>query len=251
MPDLSSTPELSALARASDPLLVASGSTPTDAWSATRDAFPGFGSESGGLRPRAWRSKKWLTPSPKCSITADGSPWRLRRNRQVARLSAAGPRTCVSTRQPVVVATATKALQAQLREEAAPPVRGSRAPFRQVQGVGNYVCARELEDALPDREASGFALAVAIRALASSPTGAWDDVTDDVIRIRDSRYARTRARIGPTRRVRSEAVSGPSVPLMQQVRGLEKRPASCRSTMRSSPAGSKSNRARDTPRATS
>ena len=130
--------------------------------------------------------------------------------------------------QPVIVATATKALQGQLREEAARLQSEGllTAPFRQIQGVGNYVCARELEDALSDRESSGLAIAIALRAIAASPSGTWDDVTDDVIRNRDTRYARTRARLrtnaGGCDRVKCSRAK--ICPLMQQIRGLEKSP---------------------------
>ncbi|BDB41910.1 DEAD/DEAH box helicase [Mycobacterium kiyosense] len=131
-------------------------------------------------------------------------------------------------RQPVVIATATRALQGQLREEAAALQKEGllSAPFRQLQGVNNYVCARELEDVLPDQEASGFSIAVAMRAIAQSPNGTWDDVTDDVIRRADIRYARTRARLRTTAAgcERSHCKWATVCPLVQQINDISGSP---------------------------
>ena len=190
LPALSSPPQIDTLNREPDPLLVHSGAPATDASSATRDAFRTL-KEQRGLRSRASQLEmahavaEVFDHGGNLAVEAPTGT-----GKSLAYLLPALGRA--SRRgQPVVVATATKALQSQLREEAARLQEGGllRAPFRQIQGVGNYVCARELEDALPDRESSGLALAVAVRALATSPTGTWDDVTDDVIRRRDSRYA--------------------------------------------------------------
>src|SRR5690606_7754116 len=130
--------------------------------------------------------------------------------------------------RPVIVATATKALQNQLRADATRLHDDGllRAPFRQLQGVGNYVCARELEGVLSDADASGLAIAVAIRALAASPSGTWDDVTDFTVRSSDARYAQTRGRLrtssgGCDRR---NCAWASLCPLMQQLRGLDKTP---------------------------
>ncbi|MGN9911102.1 RecQ family ATP-dependent DNA helicase [Phytohabitans sp. LJ34] len=88
-------------------------------------------------------------------------------------------------RQPVVIATATKVLQQQLRRDVEKLQRSGLfgAPFRQLFGVGNYICAREVGTAVntsePDLDENHWlALAVAVRALALIPTGVWDDVRD-------------------------------------------------------------------------
>jgi ATP-dependent DNA helicase RecQ len=172
MPELSSPPELSGLHREPDPLLVPSGAPATDAWSATRDAFPVLQAQR-GLRPRAAQQEmahavaEVFDRGGRLAVEAPTGT-----GKSLAYLLP-GLGRASRPGQPVVVATATKALQSQLRDEASQLQAGGllRAPFRQVQGVGNYVCARELEDALPDDNSSGLALGVAIRALASSPTG--------------------------------------------------------------------------------
>src|SRR5690606_37249608 len=68
--------------------------------------------------------------------------------------------------QPVVVATKTKLLQRQLRDEAERlrSLGMLRAPFRQVQGVGNYICTREVHDALEagDLQGSGWVGSTAV-----------------------------------------------------------------------------------------
>lgn len=76
---------------------------------------------------------------------------------------------------PVVVATHTKVLQRQLRRDAE-RLRASGvldAPFRQIQGVANYICPRNIAEAIRESDASTgwFAVAVAIRALATAPNG--------------------------------------------------------------------------------
>ncbi|MET8372134.1 RecQ family ATP-dependent DNA helicase [Micromonospora sp. DT68] len=87
--------------------------------------------------------------------------------------------------RPVVVATATKVLQQQLRRDVT-RLRAEglfRAPFRQLFGVSNYLCSREIASALESSDESAgtdhwMALAVAVRALAVGETGVWDDVAD-------------------------------------------------------------------------
>ncbi|MFI1996075.1 RecQ family ATP-dependent DNA helicase [Actinoplanes sp. NPDC020271] len=109
--------------------------------------------------------------------------------KSLAYLSAAAGRAGTGER-PVVVATATKVLQHQLRRDAERMQRQGlfHAPFRQLFGVGNYICTREVASALAaPGPGSGpmhwLALAVAVRALAVSATGVWDDVADtDVVR---------------------------------------------------------------------
>jgi ATP-dependent DNA helicase RecQ len=86
--------------------------------------------------------------------------------------------------RPVIIATKTKMLQRQVRAEVERLAAMGlvHAPFREIYGVRNYVCARELMDAaeggatLPRPVAQ--AAAVAARALGVPGTGTWEDVTD-------------------------------------------------------------------------
>lgn len=227
MPKLVTPPDFHTLSREPDPLLESSGAAAADAWSSTRDAFDYLQNQR-GLRSRdaqremAHAVAEVFDHGGRLAVEAPTGT-----GKSLAYLLPALGRAS-RPKKPVVVATATKALQSQLRDEAARLQKDGqlRAPFRQIQGVNNYVCAREVEDALPDRESSGFVLAVAIRALASSPTGTWDDVTDDVIRHRDGRYARTRARLRTNSAGcdRTGCRWASVCPLMQQVHGLESAP---------------------------
>lgn len=226
-PALSSPPDVSTLTRPPDPLLIPSGPPASDAWSATRDAFPVL-LERRGLRKRPAQQEmahavaEVFDRGGRLAVEAPTGTGKSLAYMLPALGRAGRPR------QPVLIATATKALQGQLRDEAKRLQDEGllRAPYRQLQGVGNYVCSRELEDALGDGEASGLALAVAIRALALSPNGTWDDVTDDAIRRSDARYARTRARLrtnagGCDRKFCKWAHI---CPLMQQLKGLDTSP---------------------------
>lgn len=227
LPPLSGPPDLSTLNREPDPLLIPTGSPSPDAWSATRDDLPAL-HQRRGLRPRpaqqemAQATAEVFDRGGRLAVEAPTGT-----GKSLAYLLPALGRAAQAGR-PVLVATATKALQGQLRAEAARLQEENllRAPFRQLQGVGNYVCARELEGLLSDREASGLALAVAIRALVTGPSGTWDDVTDFMLRRSDARYARTRARLrtnsgGCDRKFCAWA----SVcPLMQQLKGIDKSP---------------------------
>jgi ATP-dependent DNA helicase RecQ len=196
LPELAAPPDLTALTRHPDPLLTSSGSPAADAWSATRDGFAALHNQR-GLRPRAAQREMAQAAAEvfdhggRLAVEAPTGT-----GKSLAYLLPALGRAS-QPGQPVVVATGTKALQDQLRAEAARLHQEGllKAPFRQLQGVNNYVCTRELEDALADREASPLALAAAIRAVAASPTGTWDSVTDYAIRHRDTRYSRTRAQL--------------------------------------------------------
>jgi ATP-dependent DNA helicase RecQ len=227
LPPLDSNPELSALTRQPDPLLAPSGSPAADAWSATRDAF-GVLRTQRELRPRAAQQEMAHAVSEvfdRGGCLAVEAPTGT--GKSLAYLLPAIGRAS-QRGQSAVIATATKALQSQLRDEAARLQDEGllRAPFRQIQGVGNYVCTRELEDALADRESSGLALAVALRAVAVSPTGTWDDVTDDAIRHHDTRYTRTRARLRTSAGgcERTHCKWAHVCPLIQQLKGLDKTP---------------------------
>ena len=227
MPELPSPPDLKALRRDPDPLLEPTSTTVTDAWSSTRDAFPELEQKRGwrlraSQREMAHAVAEVFDHGGRLAVEAPTGT-----GKSLAYLLPALGRAS-RPGQPAIVATATKALQGQLRSEAARLQKEGllRAPFREVQGVSNYVCARELGDHLRDDESSGLALAVAIRALMSAPSGAWDDVTDDVIRIRDTRYARTRARLRTNSGGcdKGQCEWAHTCPLMQQLRGLDKSP---------------------------
>ncbi|WP_234794129.1 exonuclease domain-containing protein [Mycolicibacterium flavescens] len=226
-PSLTEPPDLAALGRPADPLLTATGSPAPDAWSATRDDFPVLHQQR-GLRPRPAQQEMAhavagvFDGGGRLAIEAPTGT-----GKSLAYLLPALGRASQAGRS-VLVATATKALQNQLRGDATRLHEDGllRAPFRQLQGVGNYVCARELESVLSDSDASGFAIAVAIRALAASPSGTWDDVTDYTLRSADARYAQTRARLrtnsgGCDRR---NCTWASVCPLMQQLEGLDKTP---------------------------
>lgn len=227
MPELPSTPDLSVLHRDFDPLLQATTTSITDAWSAARDAFPVLEEK------RGWRVRQPQREMAHAAAEVFDHGGRLAveaptgTGKSLAYLLPALGRAS-RPGQPVIVATATKALQGQLRNEAARLQEEGllRAPFREVQGVSNYVCARELEDQLRENESSALALAAAIRTLTSAPTGAWDDVTDDVVRLRDTRYARTRARLRTNSGGcdKAQCTWAHTCPLMQQLRGLDKTP---------------------------
>lgn len=227
LPPLPSPPDMSTLTRPPDPLLVPSGPATTDAWSATRDNFPVLRQQR-NLRPRpaqqemAHAVSQVLDAGGRLAVEAPTGT-----GKSLAYLVPALGRAS-RPRQPVVIATATKALQSQLCDEAKrlQEEKLLTAPFRQIQGVGNYVCARELEDALPDKEISGLAAAVALRTVAESPTGTWDDVTDEVIRRPDTRYARTRARLRTNAAGcdRTSCKWASVCPLMQQIKDLDKSP---------------------------
>jgi ATP-dependent DNA helicase RecQ len=227
LPELPAKPDLTTLTRSPNPLLTPSGSPAADAWSATRDAFTVLQTQR-GLRPRAAQQEmahavaEVFDHGGRLAVEAPTGT-----GKSLAYLLPALGRAS-RPEQPVVVATATKALQGQLRAEAAHLHQEGllKAPFRQLQGVNNYVCTRELEDALADREASPLALATAIRAVAASPTGTWDDVTDYAIRQRDTRYARTRAQLRTNSAgcERTNCRWAHVCPLTQQLDGITKTP---------------------------
>ncbi|MGV0795505.1 RecQ family ATP-dependent DNA helicase [Mycolicibacterium elephantis] len=227
LPRLTEPPDLSHLDRPADPLLTATGSPAPDAWSAARDDFPIL-HQRRGLRPRPAQQEMahavagTFDTGGRLAVEAPTGT-----GKSLAYLLPALGRASQAGR-PVLVATATKALQNQLRADATRLHEDGllRAPFRQLQGVGNYVCARELEGMLSDREASGLAIAVAIRALAASPSGTWDDVTDYTLRSSDARYAQTRGRLRTNAGGcdRQKCTWAAVCPLMQQLEGLEKAP---------------------------
>jgi ATP-dependent DNA helicase RecQ len=134
-----------------------------------------------------------------------------------------------ASRQPVVIATHTRNLQQQLRVDAERlhELGCLDVPFRQIQGVGNYICARELAAALQDpEEFSALSLAIAARALLTTPNGTWDDVTDELIRRRDGGYARTRTALRTTSNGcdRNGCEWRSSCPLMTRIQSIATRP---------------------------
>lgn len=103
---------------------------------------------------------------------------------------------------PVVIATHTKVLQRQLRSDATVlrELGLLEAPFRQIQGVNNYLCPRNIAETIEARDphTNWFAVAVAVRALAETENGVWDDVTDGLVTRQDLRYRRQRSQLRPT-----------------------------------------------------
>ena len=115
------------------------------------------------------------------------------------------PATAASPQRPVVIATETKVLQRQLREEAKRLQDHGllKVPFRQIQGINNYLCTREIADSIEagDSEESStewLALAVAVRGLATAQNGLWDDIGDVHIALSDISYRNQRARLRAT-----------------------------------------------------
>ncbi len=149
--------------------------------------------------------------------------------KSLAYLTAAAGRAA-SAGKPVVVATATKVLQRQLRRDVSRMQAEGLfpVPLRQLFGVGNYICPREvaagLESSGPDAGPDHWlALAVAVRALATTPAGVWDDVTDGVA---GPDYVATRETLRTDARS-CERQACPYVdrcPLFRRLAGLRERP---------------------------
>ncbi|WP_299562779.1 RecQ family ATP-dependent DNA helicase [uncultured Mycolicibacterium sp.] len=227
LPPLPEPPDLAALTRPADPLLTATGAPAPNAWTAAREDFSVL-HRVHGLNPRPQQQEmahavaEVFDHGGRLAVEAPTGT-----GKSLAYLLPALGRASQAGR-PVLVATATKALQNQLRNDALRLHQDDllRAPFRQLQGVGNYVCAREVETVLFEPDASGLAVAVAIRALDTSPSGTWDDVTDDRLRSTDARYARTRGRLHTTSGGcdRRNCTWASLCPLMQQLEDLDEKP---------------------------
>jgi ATP-dependent DNA helicase RecQ len=132
---------------------------------------------------------------------------------------------------PVVVATATKVLQTQLRRDALTlrTMGMFKVPFRQVQGVANYICAREVADAVETTEPGSpdwFPLAVAVRALATSETGVWDEITEGPALLRNAGYrlVRDSLRTDSQGCERQHCDQAAVCPLMRRLDGLDRIP---------------------------
>lgn len=141
------------------------------------------------------------------------------------------PAAARAQRAPVVIATATKVLQRQLRDDALRLRRLGilNAPFRQIQGVSNYLCVREIAETIQHREATGTewaAVAVAVRALHETPSGVWDDVTDGLTRRSSRAYSVRRSSLatsaGTCERARCEWSE--QCPMMQRLAGINEHP---------------------------
>ncbi|MGC5021335.1 RecQ family ATP-dependent DNA helicase [Micromonospora sp. DT47] len=151
--------------------------------------------------------------------------------KSLAYLTPAAGRASGETR-PVVVATATKVLQQQLRRDVARLREEGlfSAPLRQIFGVSNYICPREIGAALDgpdDKEADHWlALAVAIRGLAVSETGVWDDISDaDLVASRTPyRTARDTLRTDARSCERQRCAWAAKCPLYSRLAGLRERP---------------------------
>lgn len=101
------------------------------------------------------------------------------------------------TGRQAVVATHTKLLQRQLRDDAEKlaSLDMLAVPFQQLFGISNYICPREVSQTIETRDAAGsewFAVAVAVRAIGRTVNGVWDDVTDGLRTRTDLSYARSR-----------------------------------------------------------
>jgi ATP-dependent DNA helicase RecQ len=136
-------------------------------------------------------------------------------------------------RRPVIVATATKVLQQQIRRDVGRLQAAGLfpAPFRQIFGVNNYICTREvaghLEEGSPSTPAELWtALAVAARALSTSGSGAWDDVMDSdlVQRLPGYRISRDTLRTDSASCERRRCAWAAHCPLMSRTVGIQDDP---------------------------
>jgi len=143
------------------------------------------------------------------------------------------PATAASPDRPVVIATETKVLQRQLRDEAK-RLRDHgllNIPFRQVQGINNYLCTREIADSIeagePEEQSTEWlALAVAVRGLATAQNGLWDDIGDRDIMRADISYRNQRARLRATAQTceRTDCARYRQCPLFNRLHGVRENP---------------------------
>lgn len=227
LPEIDELVPMSAMARIADPLVVGGRTDALDTWSAVRDALAELARRPGFVE-RPMQREMAMAVAQNCSTggrLAVEAPTGT--GKSLAYLIPASAHAA-TTGRPVVIATATKALQQQLRRDATwlNDAGILTSPFRQIQGVANYVCARELADVVEDEQESALALAVAVRAIGRSQGGSWDDVTDDVVRRRDARYGTTRGRLHTTAAGcdRAHCSWAHVCPLMQRLDGIAERP---------------------------
>ncbi|WFE35096.1 RecQ family ATP-dependent DNA helicase [Micromonospora sp. WMMD975] len=219
-----------ALVCAPDPLLTSAGDSPATAVDAVRDVFGRLGEQGYAARP----AQREMSAAVAHVLDAGGllaieAPTGT--GKSLAYLTPAGGRA--GRDRPVVVATATKVLQQQLRRDVT-RLRNEglfHAPFRQLFGVSNYLCSREIAAALEssDKEADighWIALAVAVRALAVGETGVWDDVADaDLVRSNASyRAARDTLRTDAGSCERYDCAWAARCPLFTRLAGMRERP---------------------------
>ncbi|GAA1817459.1 RecQ family ATP-dependent DNA helicase [Planosporangium flavigriseum] len=216
---------------AADPLLTNIGEAPSTAYEAVRQVFSRLADF--GYAPR--RSQREMADTVAGVLDSGGllaveAPTGT--GKSLAYLVPAAGRAS-RRRQPVIVATATKVLQQQLRRDVArlQDQELFSVPFRQLFGVGNYICPRELANALhaSDPEAGAehwLALAVAVRALATGATGVWDEVADaDVSHGRpDYRATREILRTDSDSCERSDCEWAAKCPLFTRLAGMGDRP---------------------------
>lgn len=132
---------------------------------------------------------------------------------------------------PVVISTATRMLQSQIRDDATRlrelGILG--VPFRQLQGVNNYICARNVAEAFTRADngvGAWIALAVAVRGLAATPGGIWDDVADTELRKSGRGYASMRNSLRTTsqRCARDNCEFASRCPMMHRLEGIDSQP---------------------------
>jgi ATP-dependent DNA helicase RecQ len=218
----------SSLRCSDDPLSAAAPTDRVDPYLATRRGLAELASRGFRDRPAqremAERVTQALAEESNLAVEAPTGT-----GKSFAYLLAASARAAHS-RKAVVLATHTKNLQQQLRDDAASLRRFGllSVPFRQIQGVANYVCARELAELVAegDDEVSGFALAVGARALTQCATGTWDEVSDELVRRRDAGYLRTRLMLKTTSAGcdKSSCAWKDSCPLMRRLDGVDANP---------------------------
>lgn len=136
-----------------------------------------------------------------------------------------------ATSGPVVISTATRMLQRQIREDAL-KLRNLGllgVPFRQLQGVDNYICARNVADGFAHSDAGvggWVALAVAVRALFVAPGGVWDEVTDADLKRSGRGYTSMRNGLRTTARrcAKDSCEWATRCPMMHRLDGIDERP---------------------------
>lgn len=136
-----------------------------------------------------------------------------------------------ATTAPVVVSTHTRMLQRQVRADAAAlrEMGLLTVPFRQLQGVSNYVCARNAAESLEHTDVAiggWMALAVGIRGLAATSTGVWDEITDVDLRRSGRGYSQMRAALRTTSRLcaRSSCEWAANCPMLHRLEGIDDTP---------------------------
>jgi ATP-dependent DNA helicase RecQ len=133
--------------------------------------------------------------------------------------------------RPVVIATHTKVLQHQLSTEALRLKKAGllEAPVRQISGIANYVCAREVVSVINDQgaaDAGWLAVALGIRVLAVTPRGLWENAGDTFLRGARKGYGPTRLDLTTTSAAcaRESCDQADVCPAVAVMRGAQGRP---------------------------